>query len=141
MVPKYSDQLTLMQRYQSSASGRQALQSHADKALKHANILCENIQADAIAGRPSAMRDLFYWYGFDLMGDFVINKPFGMLRDKEWQHIVVRLQHALSLLGPATPAPWLVQLAFHLGPKIYQVRSWNLMGPVVLGCNQFTAPR
>lgn len=104
-----------------------ALASHAEKALKHADVLEEAIHADASAGRPSAMRDLFYWYGFDLMGDFVMNKPFGMLREKKWQHMVVRLQHALSVLGPASPAPWLIQLAFRLGPKIYQVRSWNLM--------------
>ncbi|KUI64406.1 Tryprostatin B 6-hydroxylase [Cytospora mali] len=104
-----------------------ALESHAEKALKHADILDEAIYADTSVGRPSAMRDLFYWYGFDLMGDFVMNKPFGMLSDKKWQHMVIRLQHALSLLGPASPAPWLIQLAFRLGPKIYQVRSWNLM--------------
>lgn len=73
------------------------------------------------------MRDLFYWFGFDLMGDFVMNKPFGMLVSQQWQYMVVRLQHALSLLGPASPAPWLIQLAFRLGPQIYQVRSWNLM--------------
>lgn len=73
------------------------------------------------------MRDLFYWYGFDLMGDFVMNKPFGMLVSQNWHYMVVRLQHALSVLGPASPAPWLIQLAFRLGPEIYQVRSWNLM--------------
>lgn len=104
-----------------------ALASHAAKSIKHAEILDAAIEANAFRSQPSTMRDLFYWYGFDLMGDFVMNKPFGMLASQKWHYLVTRLQHALSLLGPASPAPWLIQLAFHLGPKIYQVQSWNLV--------------
>ena len=41
------------------------------------------------------MRDLLYWLGFDIMGDFVFNKSFNMLHDQKWHHMVVRLQLAL----------------------------------------------
>ncbi|KAL2259505.1 hypothetical protein VTK26DRAFT_6795 [Humicola hyalothermophila] len=105
----------------------EALHYHQIKALKHLEMLDKLIEADAKNKRPSQMRDLFYWYGFDFMGDFVFNKPFNMLGSQKWHHMVVRLQRALSLLGPASPAPWLIQLAFRLGPKIMQLRDWDQM--------------
>lgn len=97
------------------------------KALKHLEMLDKLIESDVQTKQPSNMRDLFYWYGFDFMGDFVFNKPFGMLVNQKWHHMVVRLQRALSLLGPASHAPWLIQLAFRVGPRILQLRDWDQM--------------
>jgi hypothetical protein len=47
-----------------------------------------------------------------------------MLRDHEWHYMVIRLQRALSLLGPASPAPWLIQIAFRIAPRIGQIGDW-----------------
>lgn len=70
------------------------------------------------------MRDLFFWFGFDFMGDFVFSRSFSMLKNQRWHHIIIRLQRALSLLGWLSPAPWLVHVGLKLGPRIGVVRDW-----------------
>lgn len=74
--------------------------------------------------RVSDVTDLFYWFGFDAMGDFVFNNSFGMLQSQEWHHIIILLQRALSLLGPFSPVPWLVQLGFKLLPRVWILKDW-----------------
>ncbi|TAQ86938.1 hypothetical protein B7494_g4735 [Chlorociboria aeruginascens] len=101
-----------------------ALAHHFAKTLTHVEILSNMIEGNIVAAKPCNMRDLFYWLGFDIMGDFIFNKSFDMLNNQEWHHMVVRLQRALSLLGPASPAPWLIQLAFRVFPRIYQIGDW-----------------
>ena len=82
------------------------------------------IEADAIAKRVSNVTYLFYWFGFDVMGDFVFNKSFGMLQNQEWHHIIVLLQRAMSLLGPFSPVPWLVQIGFKILPRFGVLGDW-----------------
>lgn len=65
-----------------------------------------------------------FWFGFDIMGDFVFSKSFGMLQSQSWHYIIVRLQRALSLLGPFSPAPWLIQVGFKLGPRLLVLKDW-----------------
>lgn len=86
--------------------------------------LDECFEADARGGHVSDVRNLLLWFGFDFMGDLVFSKPFNMLRDKSWHHIIVRLQRALSLLGPFSPVPWLVQVGFKLGPRVSVLKDW-----------------
>ncbi|KAI0896941.1 cytochrome P450 [Annulohypoxylon nitens] len=102
----------------------QALLHHSSKTLKHVEILTKTIETNARAGKPCNMRDLFYWLGFDIMGDFILNRSFDMLTNQDWHYMVVRLQRALSLLGPASPAPWLIQLAFRVAPRILHIGDW-----------------
>ncbi|GAP85608.1 putative cytochrome P450 [Rosellinia necatrix] len=104
-----------------------ALAYHFQKTLKHVDILDQVIEAKAKANEPCEMRDIFYWLGFDIMGDFVFNKSFDMLSSGKWHHMVVNLQRALALLGPASPAPWLIQLAFRVFPRVYQIGDWFKM--------------
>ncbi|KAI9643581.1 hypothetical protein NHQ30_008202 [Ciborinia camelliae] len=111
-------------KYAESLSSCPALAYHFAKTVKHVEILGTIIESSIVAGKPCQMRDLFYWLGFDIMGDFVFNKSFNMLNNQEWHHMVVRLQRALSLLGPASPAPWLIQIAFRIAPRIYQIGDW-----------------
>lgn len=77
-----------------------------------------------MVNEPCNMRNLCYWLGFDIMGDFVFNKSFDMLNNQRWHHMVVRLRQALSLLGPVSPAPWLIQLAFRVAPRVWRIRDW-----------------
>ncbi|KAK2591112.1 hypothetical protein QQS21_011200 [Conoideocrella luteorostrata] len=102
----------------------QALVYHSNKILKHLDILGDVIDDDIFAGKPSQMRDLFYWLGFDVMSDFVFSKSFGMLRTQKWHYMIIRLQRALSLLGPVSPAPWLIQIAFRAAPRVCQIGDW-----------------
>ena len=102
----------------------QALGEHEAKVLKHVDQLDKCIGLDVKAQKTSDTRNLFLWFGFDVMGDLVFSKPFGMLQNQEWHHIIVRLQRALSLLGPFSPAPWLVQIAFKLSPRLGVLKDW-----------------
>ncbi|EMR70914.1 putative cytochrome p450 protein [Eutypa lata UCREL1] len=90
-------------------------------------MLTKAIEADINDDRDSEMRNLCFWLGFDVMGDFVFGKSFDMLSNKEWHHMVVHLQRALSLLGFVNPAPWLIQIAFRAAPRIYQIGDWFRM--------------
>ncbi|KJZ72114.1 hypothetical protein HIM_08487 [Hirsutella minnesotensis 3608] len=47
-----------------------------------------------------------------------------MQSEGKWQHIVIRLKRALSLLGRLSPAPWLIRVGFQLVPRVYQLRDW-----------------
>ncbi|KAI0202863.1 cytochrome P450 [Astrocystis sublimbata] len=105
----------------------QALAYHFQKTLKHIDILDEVIEAKIKKNEPCEMRDLFYWLGFDIMGDFVFNKSFNMLSSGKWHHMVVNLQRALALLGPTSPAPWLIQLAFRVFPRVWRIGDWFKM--------------
>jgi hypothetical protein len=87
-------------------------------------LLHERIQADASAGVPSNVQNLFYWFSFDAMGDFVLSKSFNMLSDRRWHPFVASLQNALSLLGPFSPTPWLLHVGLKLAPRIMAVRAW-----------------
>lgn len=60
------------------------------------------------------------------MGDFAFARSFNMLEDRDWHYAVVMLRRALSLLGPFSSVPWLVQLALSI-PFIPIVRDWNNM--------------
>ncbi|KAI1442274.1 cytochrome P450 [Annulohypoxylon stygium] len=95
------------------------------RVLKHIKVLDECIQAEANANQVSHMHDLLYWFAFDAMGDFVMSKPFGMLRDQNWHHIVTRLRRASSILGPLGPAPWLVRIGLKLGPSLSVLGDWR----------------
>ncbi|KAL9119179.1 MAG: hypothetical protein Q9187_004266 [Circinaria calcarea] len=103
---------------------RTALMQYENTTLKYIDQLDCCIKADAVAHRFSEATDLFYWLGFDTMGEFVFDKSFGMLRNQQWHYIVLLLQRALSLLGPFSPAPWLVQVGFKLLPRVGILRDW-----------------
>lgn len=106
-------------------SFRPALNEHENKILKHVAELDRQIEKQVLLQKTSEMRDLCFWFGFDTMGDFVFNKSFRMLTDNKWHSVIVRLQNALSLLGPFSPAPWLVQLGLRLGPSVWVLKDWH----------------
>ncbi len=101
-----------------------ALQYHEAKNLQHLARLDACIEADARAGRPSDVDELFVWFGFDIMGDFVFSRSFGMLREQGWHAVIARLKRALRFLGPLSPAPWLVQMGFRMYPRVWPIKDW-----------------
>ncbi|KAI1662063.1 cytochrome P450 [Daldinia decipiens] len=106
------------------AFSTKALQLHDRKIMRHLDELDRHIEAEAKGRRVSNARNLFYWFAFDAMGDFVLGKSFGMQQNQEWHHVIFRLQRALSLLGPLSPAPWLIHVGFQLAPRILQLKDW-----------------
>ncbi|KAJ5090124.1 hypothetical protein N7532_008808 [Penicillium argentinense] len=105
----------------------QALDQYQDRILPLLDELDGCIEADIAAGRPSNARNLFFWLGFDRMGDFIFSRTFNMLSRQEWHHIILLLQRALSLLGPLSPVPWLIHIAFKLLPRIWILNDWFRM--------------
>ncbi|RAL17616.1 cytochrome P450 [Aspergillus homomorphus CBS 101889] len=104
-----------------------ALAQYEKKVLFYLGQMDEIIEGNARTGQVCEVTDLFYWFGFDAMGDFVFNKSFDMLHNQKWHHIVVILQKALDLLGPMSPVPWLIQIAFRLLPSFWLVKYWFTM--------------
>ncbi|PWY82104.1 benzoate 4-monooxygenase cytochrome P450 [Aspergillus heteromorphus CBS 117.55] len=105
----------------------QSLRQYEEKVLFYLGQLDEIIEREAQTGQICEMTDLFYWFGFDAMGDFVFNKSFDMLHDQQWHHMIVILQRALDILGPLSPVPWLIQIAFKFFPNFWVIKYWFTM--------------
>ena len=60
------------------------------------------------------------------MGQFAFSKSFGMLKDQQWHYCVQMLRAGLALVGPFTPVPWLVRIAFDI-PVLRVVRDFQAM--------------
>lgn len=61
------------------------------------------------------------------MGEFIFSRTFNMLSRREWHHIIVLMQRALSLLGPLSPIPWFIHIAFKLFPRVWILKDWFRM--------------
>ncbi|KAL2813351.1 benzoate 4-monooxygenase cytochrome P450 [Aspergillus cavernicola] len=85
------------------------------------------IKADIAAGQVSEVSDLVFWLTFDRMGEFVLGKSFDMLNNQRWHDIILLLQKAMSILGPLSPTPWVVQIAFKLLPRVGVLSDWFTM--------------
>lgn len=105
----------------------QAVAQYEDTILRHLDRLDHCVEADARSQTTSDVWNLFYWFGFDSMGDFAFNKSFGMLQNRQWHHIIVLLQRALSLLGILSPMPWIIQIGFKLAPRVGTLKDWFTM--------------
>ncbi|OJJ03893.1 hypothetical protein ASPVEDRAFT_136407 [Aspergillus versicolor CBS 583.65] len=104
-----------------------ALRDGKDQTLSLIKQLDNCIQADIRTGRVSELSDFVYWFSFDRMASYVLGHSFNMLLEQQWHYIIVLLQRALSILGPLSPTPWLVQLAFRLGPRVWVIHDWFTM--------------
>ncbi len=104
-----------------------AVVRYKERALKYVRMLEEHIATDVAAGRSTAVKTLFSWFGFDVMGDFVFGSSFKMLQNQEWHSVILRLREALKLLGPLTPVPWLVHFGFNVAGFLPCVKNWFAM--------------
>lgn len=101
-----------------------ALAAYNERITEYAEKLVTHIQRSADAGAPVNVSEWFYWFTFDIMGEFAFGRSFGMLQDEEWHYAVYLLRRAMSLLGPFSSVPWLAQIAFYITPWMYIVRDW-----------------
>ena len=77
-------------------------------------------------GQEININQFFYWFSFDVMGQFAFSKSFDMLEDQHWHYSIQMLRSGLALVGPFTPVPWLVRIAFDI-PVLRIVRDFEAM--------------
>ena len=101
-----------------------ALADYEDRVNTYGQQLENHIAATA--GQPVDVSKWFCFLTFDVMGDFAFVRSFKMLEDEKWHYAVLMLRRALTLLGPLSPVPWSIQLAFSI-PLIPIVHDWKTM--------------
>ncbi|TRX93374.1 hypothetical protein FHL15_005649 [Xylaria flabelliformis] len=104
-----------------------ALDAYQVRVVEYAELLASRIEVLAKEQNPVNVSDWFYWFTFDVMGEFAFARSFAMLQNEEWHFAVTLLRKAMSLLGPFSPVPWIAQIAFHITPWMYIVRDWSEM--------------
>ncbi|KAJ5905858.1 uncharacterized protein N7473_002774 [Penicillium subrubescens] len=105
----------------------QALDEYQERILPLIDQLERCIDENIGSKKVTEATDLFYWLGFDRMGDFIFSRTFNMLSRQEWHHIILLMQRALSLLGPLSPVPWFIHIAFKLFPRVWILKDWFRM--------------
>lgn len=101
-----------------------ALADYESRINTYGEVLERHIAATT--GEPVNVSEWFYFLTFDVMGDFAFARSFKMLEDEKWHYAVLMLRRALTLLGPFSSVPWLIQLALSF-PIIPIVRDWHTM--------------
>ena len=104
-----------------------ALAHYEERVVEYAEMLEARVAELSRRGEPVDVSKWFYWFTFDVMGEFAFAKSFGMLRDEKWHFAVVMLRKAMGLLGPLSPVPWLAQIGFYIAPWMWVVRDWLAM--------------
>ncbi|KAI0869988.1 cytochrome P450 [Hypoxylon argillaceum] len=104
-----------------------ALDAYEGRIVEYAELLASRIEGLAKEQKPVNVSDWFYWFTFDVMGEFAFARSFSMLQDEQWHFAVTLLRKAMSLLGPFSPVPWIAQIAFYITPWMFVVRDWLSM--------------
>ncbi|CEL09984.1 hypothetical protein ASPCAL13111 [Aspergillus calidoustus] len=104
-----------------------ALVQYKNKVHTPISQLDNCIQTDIASGQASELFDLVFWLTFDRMGEFVLGRSFNMLTNQSWHRIILLLQKAMGILGPLSPTPWVVQIAFKLMPHVGVLNDWFTM--------------
>lgn len=76
---------------------------------------------------PVNVTDVMTWYSFDIMGEVIFSKDFGMIKNRATNPILEQQRQALALLGPIIDVQWIVHLAFNFVPFMKQVQDWLKM--------------
>lgn len=85
------------------------------------------VNASSKEKRPISFSSLAYWFSFDVMGMFALSEPFNMLHSEEWHYAISNLRQAMSLIGPLSPVPWLIQIGFRFLKGYWIVKKWQSM--------------
>jgi hypothetical protein len=101
-----------------------ALAAYEERVVEYANTLVRKFEQLSLEDTPINVSDWFYWFTFDVMGEFAFARSFGMLENEKWHFAIKLLRTATSLLGPFSPVPWAAQIGFYITPWMYIVRDW-----------------
>ncbi|KAK4173614.1 putative cytochrome P450 E-class, group I [Triangularia setosa] len=102
----------------------QATVQYEDRVRHHAQLLAKRIDGLSKEGKGVNVSEWFYFFTFDVMGEFAFGQGFEMLQSQKWHWAVRLLRRAMSLLGPFSAVPWLAQIAFYITPWMWIVRDW-----------------
>jgi hypothetical protein len=78
---------------------------YEDRVVEYAEVLGRKIGVLVSNNELINVSSWFYWFIFDVMGEFAFARSFAMLEDEEWHFAVVTLRKAMRLLGPMSPVP------------------------------------
>jgi hypothetical protein len=101
-----------------------ALESYEAPIQKYADQLDRYIEKRI--GQPINATQSLYWFSFDVMGQFAFSRSFGLLENERWDETIESLHNGMSLMGPLSPVPWLVQMIFKI-TFLPDVRKWKDM--------------
>ncbi|KAL8754101.1 MAG: hypothetical protein Q9184_005223 [Pyrenodesmia sp. 2 TL-2023] len=104
-----------------------ALANYEERMMEYGHQLERGISELAERNQPVDVSAWFYWFTFDMMGEFAFAKSFGMLQSERWHIAVIMLRKAMRLLGPLSPVPWLAQIGFNLLPWFGVIADWFAM--------------
>ena len=103
-----------------------AMESYEKQIKLYATQLQQAIAVNSEKGQEININQYFYWFSFDVMGQFAFSKSFGMLKHQQWHYSIEMLRAGLALVGPFTPVPWLVRISFDI-PILRIVRDFQSM--------------
>ena len=72
------------------------------------------------------INDYFYSFSLEVVLELAFYKSFGMLSGQKWHYSAELLHAGLALVGPFSPVPWPVRIAFDI-PIIRIVRDFQAM--------------
>ncbi|KEY67605.1 hypothetical protein S7711_08275 [Stachybotrys chartarum IBT 7711] len=113
-------------RIWTKAFSTKTLPLYQQKMTDHAHNLVKIIGKYADEGKVVPFSSFAYWFSFDVMGLFALNKSFGMMHNGQWHEMITRLRGAIALLGPCSSVPWLGQIAFKFFKFHPTVQDWNI---------------
>ncbi|KAL9055425.1 MAG: hypothetical protein Q9206_003146 [Seirophora lacunosa] len=111
----------------SLTSGPLVINSYRPRIERQIAVLLQRISEAATTQSTVLVNDMVYWFTFDSMGEFAFNQDFGMMRRQEWHFAVTLSRRALSLVGPFSPAMWLIKIGFAFAPWFSNIRAWLAM--------------
>ena len=76
-------------------------------------------------GQSIIVNQYFQWFSFDVMGQVAFSKDFNMLKGADWHSAIKVLREGMKILGPLSPAPWLMSLGSHVPTR--SARDFNKM--------------
>lgn len=104
-----------------------ALEGYYSTIVQYANYLRDQFANRSDRNEPINVSDWFYWFSFDIMGEFAFSRSFNMIQHERWHSVIIMLRKALRLLGTVSPAPWLAIIGFSLFPNTWVVGDWHRM--------------
>lgn len=82
-----------------------ALAVYEGRVTASAEKLASSIEQLALRNEPVNVSDWFYWFTFDVMGEFAFARSFNMLVDEKWHFAPRMIRTAMRLLGTFSPVP------------------------------------
>ncbi|KAF2995646.1 hypothetical protein E8E13_000561 [Curvularia kusanoi] len=82
---------------------------------------------DSFGEQPINVTDVMTWFSFDVMGEVILGRDFGMMESHAENPIMTQQRRGLALLGPIIDVQWIVHLAFNFFPFVRQVQDFIKM--------------